>query len=52
MGFLGSISISPQFIGHCENLDDDNVRLLFDEVLNSNISLVRPKGLKIFMFNN
>lgn len=39
-------------IGHCENLDDNDVELLFDEVLNSIVALVEPDELEIFTFNN
>lgn len=41
-----------ELIGHCENLDDNDVELLFDEVLNSIVALVEPDELEIFTFNN
>ena len=41
-----------ELIGHCENLDDNDVELLFDEVLNSIVALVEPDELEIITFNN
>ncbi len=39
-----------EFIGHCDNINDDEVELLFDEVLNSIVALVEPDELEIFKF--
>lgn len=41
-----------EFIGHCDNISDNEVELLFDEVLNSIVALVYPDELEIFKFNH